>query len=93
MLIAMVAKHAGANVTVSEINTHRIAMAKDLGIDTINPVEVDAVETLMNSTGGKGVDVVFEVSGTQPGVDLMTCLLYTSPSPRDKRQSRMPSSA
>ena len=26
------------------------------------------------------------------GVDA-TCLLYTSPSPRDKRQSRMPSSA
>ena len=23
----------------------------------------------------------------------VTCLLYTSPSPRDKRQSRMPSSA
>ena len=26
-------------------------------------------------------------------VDVMNCLLYTSPSPRDKRQSRMPSSA
>ena len=26
-------------------------------------------------------------------VDVMRCLLYTSPSPRDKRQSRMPSSA
>ena len=25
--------------------------------------------------------------------DILTCLLYTSPSPRDKRQSRMPSSA
>ena len=25
--------------------------------------------------------------------DVMTCLLYTSPSPRDKRQSRMPASA
>ena len=25
--------------------------------------------------------------------DIGTCLLYTSPSPRDKRQSRMPSSA
>ena len=24
---------------------------------------------------------------------IMSCLLYTSPSPRDKRQSRMPSSA
>ena len=27
------------------------------------------------------------------GDTLNTCLLYTSPSPRDKRQSRMPSSA
>ena len=27
------------------------------------------------------------------GVDICACLLYTSPSPRDKRQSRMPSSA
>ena len=26
-------------------------------------------------------------------LDVMVCLLYTSPSPRDKRQSRMPSSA
>ena len=26
-------------------------------------------------------------------IGLLTCLLYTSPSPRDKRQSRMPSSA
>ena len=26
-------------------------------------------------------------------VDIKICLLYTSPSPRDKRQSRMPSSA
>ena len=26
-------------------------------------------------------------------MDFYTCLLYTSPSPRDKRQSRMPSSA
>ena len=29
----------------------------------------------------------------QNGVTLKSCLLYTSPSPRDKRQSRMPSSA
>ena len=27
------------------------------------------------------------------GIDVKGCLLYTSPSPRDKRQSRMPSSA
>ena len=29
----------------------------------------------------------------ETGDDVGGCLLYTSPSPRDKRQSRMPSSA
>ena len=29
----------------------------------------------------------------RPQAQDKTCLLYTSPSPRDKRQSRMPSSA
>ena len=33
---------------------------------------------------------LFYTSGKEQVVD---CLLYTSPSPRDKRQSRMPSSA
>ena len=33
---------------------------------------------------------VFEVMQTR---DYMTCLLYTSPSPRDRQKSRMPSSA
>ena len=28
-----------------------------------------------------------------PSQSIYVCLLYTSPSPRDKRQSRMPSSA
>ena len=34
---------------------------------------------------GAGIKMATEASGA--------CLLYTSPSPRDKRQSRMPSSA
>ena len=38
-------------------------------------------------TGGKNEDNI------QTGIERMICLLYTSPSPRDKRQSRMPSSA
>ena len=49
-------------------------MAKELGVNTINPLEQDAVETLMVATGSKGMDVVFEVSGTQSGVDLMTAV-------------------
>ena len=33
------------------------------------------------------------MSPTQHGEVFVTCLLYTSPSPRDMRRSRMPSSA
>ena len=40
---------------------------------------------------GAGKDVPFD--GISQGEVLLSCLLYTSPSPRDKRQSRMPSSA
>ena len=38
-------------------------------------------------TGSKQVDVIIRVSDDSP------CLLYTSPSPRDRTRSRMPSSA
>ena len=38
-------------------------------------------------------EVVVEDFGSRNGTFINGCLLYTSPSPRDKRQSRMPSSA
>ena len=38
-----------------------------------------------------GAVYMFDFSGNQLGI--ITCLLYTSPSPRDQRGSRMPSSA
>ena len=34
-----------------------------------------------------------QISASLKTIQLICCLLYTSPSPRDKRQSRMPSSA
>ena len=34
-----------------------------------------------------------ELDNPEKMLDFYVCLLYTSPSPRDKRQSRMPSSA
>ncbi|MBX2837179.1 MAG: alcohol dehydrogenase catalytic domain-containing protein [Gammaproteobacteria bacterium] len=77
MLVAMVAQQAGANVTVSEINPHRLAMAESLGMSTIDPSNSDAAAVLMEQTNGKGMDIVFEVSGTQPGVDLMTAVTAT----------------
>ena len=41
----------------------------------------------------QSVDVSARITPAQPVAHLHSCLLYTSPSPRDKRQSRMPSSA
>jgi len=43
----------------------------------MNPREVDLGAAIHERTGGKGADVVFEVSGTQPGVDAMTAVAAT----------------
>ena len=60
------------------------------GADQTNAVDDDEVAI------GPGCKFVIQlkrdVVGVR-GVEDFTCLLYTSPSPRDKRQSRMPSSA
>ena len=77
ILVAMVARDAGGNVVVSEVNPNRLAIAQKLGFATVNPAEVDLVAEINTRTGEKGADVVFEVSGTQPGVDAMTAVAAT----------------
>ncbi|MDB6176396.1 alcohol dehydrogenase catalytic domain-containing protein [Paracoccus sp. Z330] len=72
MLVALVARHAGAQVTISEVNESRLKLARNMGFATANPRNENVAERIMAETGDKGADVVFEVSGTQPGVDLMT---------------------
>ena len=71
--------------------------------DTIPLVktETSMKETLLTmSTKGFGIAAIVDEIGSLVGVitdgDLrrhIDCLLYTSPSPRDQRGSRMPSSA
>ena len=41
LLIALVARHEGANVLVSEVNPTRIALANSMGLRTVNPLEQD----------------------------------------------------
>ena len=77
VLVAMVAREAGGNVVISEVNPHRLAIASKLGFDTLNPAETDLAAAINTRTGDKGADVVFEVSGTQPGVDAMTAVAAT----------------
>ena len=54
----------------------------------------DSLDDLLKSKNS--LRIKLGVDPTAPDVTLgwyAICLLYTSPSPRDKRQSRMPSSA
>ena len=52
------------------------------------------LEIGVHNGGSMGLLITNKNSKCLYGVDLFEdCLLYTSPSPRDKRQSRMPSSA
>ena len=48
---------------------------------------------VFNSTANSDVPSLTGFSTTGAMMDGMTCLLYTSPSPRDRTRSRMPSSA
>lgn len=77
ILVAMVARDAGGNVVISEVNPHRLTIAQKLGFETVNPAESDLAASIQERTGGKGAEVVFEVSGTQPGVDAMTAVAAT----------------
>ncbi len=72
ILVAMVARNTGARVLISEVNRYRLETASNLGFETIDPAEQDLPDRIAELTCGRGADVVFEVSGTQQGIDAMT---------------------
>lgn len=72
MLVALVAKDAGAQVFISEVNPKRIKLAEEMGFTVVNPAETDLVQYIDAQTEGYMADVVFEVAGVQPAIDVMT---------------------
>ena len=77
ILCATVAREGGGRVVLSEVNPNRIEIARKLGFEVVNPAEDDLSAQVSERTGNKGADVVFEVSGTQAGVDAMTACAAT----------------
>lgn len=71
-LIAQVSKGIGADVLISEVSDVRREFAEKSGVRTVNPVEDDINAVVADWTGGKGADVVFEVTGVAPAVETMT---------------------
>lgn len=76
-LIALVAQNTGANIIVSEINIARIKVGQELGLEVVNPTEVDLVALVNERSGGAGADVVFEVTSHPSGAEMMTKLPRT----------------
>ncbi len=72
LLNALVARHAGAEVLVAEVNAARLQMAESLGLTALNPLRESLEERVADWTGGAGADIVFEVSGSAPGAEVMT---------------------
>ena len=68
LLVGLVAKSRGADVRISEPNEYRRALAERLGLSTLDPASADLAEALEAWTGGAGVDVAFEVSGSAQGL-------------------------
>lgn len=73
LLLAIVARNAGAEKeVVSEISEFRRGLAESLGFQTANPLD-DAFDARMNElSGGLGFNVMFEASGSRPGIAATT---------------------
>ena len=74
VLIATVARDAGAEVVVIEPEAGRRAQIAELGFTTLDPIAADQVAWVEEWTGGAGADVVFEVSGAAAAVRGVTAL-------------------
>ena len=72
VVVALCAQKRGADVTISEVNTGRIALAEKLGTACINPSNCDITAKIAEITGGNGFDVVYEASGSKAGILLCT---------------------
>ena len=77
----------GQNRDAQGLSEYSIA-ANTAVIYNSDPVAIDANGELVQGTAGAGNDLLGSLNGV-----FYTCLLYTSPSPRDRQKSRMPSSA
>jgi 2-desacetyl-2-hydroxyethyl bacteriochlorophyllide A dehydrogenase len=72
LLIALVAREAGARVALAEVDPVRLDLAAALGLHTVDARTVDIAAHVLERTDGVGADVVFEVSGSPAGALAMT---------------------
>ena len=89
------------NITEDKVNTSTATIAEQRDFKNPNSQLRNGVKKQVNDTAtdlaGDNIDgttkETIQKASFGSGNDLLNCLLYTSPSPRDPKTSRMPSSA
>ena len=69
-----------------------IVVKKEIDDKTLDRIEDYLIQSDVGVASASEIREIISKTKIDPNKDL-TCLLYTSPSPRDMRRSRMPSSA
>ena len=78
LMVALAARAAGAGmVAVGEVSQFRLEKAAKMGFETINPINQNTREKVLEMTGGIGADIVFEAAAAAPTSAQMTGLLRT----------------
>jgi threonine dehydrogenase-like Zn-dependent dehydrogenase len=62
---------------VVEINRYRANLAKELGMNAVNPLDIDLAKYVEEQTDAAGADVAFEVTGSADGAKMITNLVRT----------------
>jgi 2-desacetyl-2-hydroxyethyl bacteriochlorophyllide A dehydrogenase len=68
LLIALVARARNGRVLVVEPDAARRALARELGLDALDPAADDVAGAVAEVSEGVGAEVVFEVSGSAAGI-------------------------
>lgn len=69
LLVALVARAAGAEPLVAEVDAVRRHQAQSLGLQVVDPGAASVPEVVTQWSAGAGADLAFEVSGSGPGLD------------------------
>ncbi len=75
LLVACVARAAGADVLVLELSKERRTLAGELGLRAVDPTTSDVAALVDDWTDGAGAAVGFEVSGAVAGLDTAISLM------------------